>query len=59
VSRADRFVGAMLIIVVASWTFLSVCRSIERWPDWLGLMFAISATFSGLMIGRSVWRDRL
>lgn len=58
-SRADHFLGAVLIITSASAFVNLACDALIKHPNWWGAFLALSTLGSGLMVCRSIWRDRL
>jgi len=58
-TRLDRFTGAILIVVAAFWTLEIVSLDMRDYSGWVAALFGSSAAFCGLLIIRSIWRDRL
>jgi hypothetical protein len=58
-ARGEAFFGSILILVAAVWAIDMACLVIIDHPNWWGISLAIGDLGCGLLIIRSIWRDRL
>lgn len=58
-SRDEKFFGSLLVLVSVLWTLHIVVETLTSKPDWSDALMALFDLGSGVLITRSVWRDRL
>jgi hypothetical protein len=58
-TRDEKFFGSLVVIFACLFGFRLICQDIIDHPNGHGLFSAACDLFAGILITRSVWRDRL